>query len=83
MSRDAPYLRVTTEALTLKADSNDLPEQKHPPRGVHKTLPFAREMESSDFFPCLLDKEPGKEKTYASSSLPPRAAERGQSAAAG
>lgn len=74
MSKDAPYLSVTIGAFTLKADSNDLPEQKHPPRGVHKTLPFAWEMESSDFFPSLLDKEPGKEETYASPSLPPRAA---------
>lgn len=51
--KDAPYLRVTTGVLTLKADSNDLPEQKHPPEVCTKPCPLLGKWKvliSSPFF---------------------------------
>lgn len=62
LSKDAPYPRVTTGAFTLKADSRDLPEHKHPPPGVHQTRPLAWEMESFDFFPSLWSKSLGRSR---------------------
>lgn len=71
LSKDASYLRVTTGALTLKADGKDLPDRQHPPPGVHQTLPFAWEMESFDFFLSIWSKSLGRSRPIpALGSLP-------------